>query len=235
MIAIRSSQCRIRLAIGAILAFYMVSLILNSYYLLTTTSSHQQTVQDAPCILHSANDDYHSSSSSNSLSHKNTRMLAVVSVCIAGPRFTPEYINASLSNKRLFCQRWGANSNNTNYHAKWEKLVYIDQTLHEENTDWVLWMDCDAAFTNLEVDWTTHVPLNKSKLMVASEDKNGINLGVFLVPNTFDSREFIHQMYEKRHYVERMKFQWKDQSALIELMKEDPTIVSRIEMYRNER
>jgi hypothetical protein len=91
-------------------------------------------------------------------------------------------------------------------------------------------MDCDAAFTNLEVDWTTHVPLNKSKLMVASEDKNGINLGVFLVPNTFDSREFIHQMYEKRHYVERMKFQWKDQSALIELMKEDPTIVSRIEI-----
>ena len=101
------------------------------------------------------------------------------------------------------------NGDMENYHAKWEKLVYINQTLHMENVDWVLWMDCDAAFTNLEVDWRTHVPLNKSKLMVVSEDKNGINLGVFLVPNTLQSRGFVQQLYEKRHYVEQMQFKWK--------------------------
>eukprot|EP00956_Cyclotella_meneghiniana_P005836 scaffold7611_cov47-Cyclotella_meneghiniana.AAC.4 len=96
--------------------------------------------------------------------------------------------------------------------------------------DWVLWMDCDAAFTNMMIDWRLHIPLNTSKLMVVSEDKNGINLGVFLVPNTLQSREFISQMYQKRHYVEQMQFKWKDQSALIELMKDDPTIKSRIEV-----
>lgn len=216
--------------------------MLNSYYLLLTTSSHRPTVHDAPYAIIVSTDDGNGNSNSLQSTHNTNERpsLAVVSVCISGPRFTPEYINASLSNKRLFRNRWGAmcvlpserldNGDMENYHAKWEKLVYINQTLHMENVDWVLWMDCDAAFTNLEVDWRTHVPLNKSKLMVVSEDKNGINLGVFLVPNTLQSREFVQQLYEKRHYVEQMQFKWKDQSALIELIKDDPNIKTKIEI-----
>lgn len=205
----------------------MLSLILNSYYVLM--ASQQPSVRDSPC---------HITAEEVGKGAGNKLSLAVVSVCIPGPRFSSEYINASLSNKQLFCDRWGAKcvlpserlDNDLKYHAKWEKLLYINQTMYTVDVDWVLWMDCDAAFTNMMIDWQLHIPLNTSKLMVVSEDKNGINLGVFLVPNTLQSREFISLMYQKRHYVERMHFKWKDQSALMELMKDDPSIKSRIDV-----
>ena len=222
---------------ATVFILWLSSITLNSYTAIT--ASHQPTIHDAPCIVERT----HDIASFNSTQTLNRPTLAVVSVCIPGPRFPPEYINVSLSNKRLFCDKWGAKcvlpserlDNDLGYHAKWEKLVYINRTLYMENVDWVLWMDCDAAFTNMMIDWRLHIPLNRSKLMIVSSDKNGINLGVFLVPNTSQSRRLIENMYEKRHYVEQMQSKWKDQSALIELIKEDPSITNSIEVVSQQK
>ncbi len=55
--------------------------------------------------------------------------------------------------------------------------------------------------------------------MIASKDKNGFNLGVFLVPATAESRDFISHLYQKRHAIDK-RFYNKDQEALEELLTE---------------
>jgi hypothetical protein len=167
--------------------------------------------------------------------------LAVISVCIPGDRFNTEYIDASLSNKQYFCDKWGVTcilsrermhpENNPTYSPKWEKLFSINKTMHATNADWLMWLDCDAAFTNLDIDWRMHLDgyLDKSKVLLASKDENGINLGVFLVPNTPYSRFFIEMMSEERHDVERKSRGHKDQNALKNLLKKSSQLERSID------
>ena len=167
--------------------------------------------------------------------------LAVISVCIPGGRFNTEYIDASLSNKQYFCDKWGVTcilsrermhpENNPTYSPKWEKLFSINKTMHATNADWLMWLDCDAAFTNLDIDWRMHLDgyLDKSKVLLASKDENGINLGVFLVPNTPYSRFFIEMMLEERHDVERKSRGHKDQNALKNLLKKSSQLERSID------
>ena len=170
-----------------------------------------------------------------------TPSLAVVSACIPGERFPPEYINMSHTNKLRYCERYHAKcilptarvGGNSKVHKKWDKLHYIKHTLDTQEVDWVLWMDCDAAFTNYEINWYTHLKtyLNTSQLMVVATDFNGINLGVFLVPNTQVSRTLIEDMYKQRFAIDKdRKFLFKDQSALKQLIKKNSSIESSIEI-----
>jgi len=167
-----------------------------------------------------------------SLEHSS---LAVISACIPGKRFSADYVNASLANKQSFCDKWGATCilsrenhdvENPTYHAKWEKLYQINRTLHTSDADWIMWLDCDAAFTNLAIDWRTHLRghLDSSKVLITSKDKNGMNLGVLFIPNTVEAHEFIDELYEMRHYVEKFPNtrDLKDQAALTELLKAQP-------------
>lgn len=55
--------------------------------------------------------------------------------------------------------------------------------------------------------------------MIVSKDKNGFNLGVFLVPNTKQAQDFISHLYQKRHGIDK-RFYNKDQEALKELLTE---------------
>lgn len=69
--------------------------------------------------------------------------------------------------------------------------------------------------------------------MVVSKDYNGINLGVFLVPNTKQSRDFISILYQKRHLIDK-RFHNKDQEALKELLEEQPHLKERIRIIKQE-
>ena len=162
--------------------------------------------------------------------------LAVISVCIPGDRFDDEYIDASFSNKMLFCDKWGAEcilsrerlhpETPKQYSPKWEKLFYITKAMYTTNADWLMWLDCDAAFTNFDLDWRVHLDgyLDRSKVLVASRDVSGINLGVFLVPNTPYSRFFMEMMAEERYEIERRALSHKDQNALKNLLAKSPQL-----------
>ncbi len=163
--------------------------------------------------------------------------LAVISVCIPGDRFDGEYIDASFANKMLFCDRWGAEcilsrerlhpeTTPKQYSPKWEKLFYITKAMYTTNADWLLWLDCDAAFTNFDLDWRVHLDgyLDRSRVLVASRDASGINLGVFLVPNTPYSRFFVEMMAEERYEIERRALSHKDQNALKNLLAKSPQL-----------
>ena len=90
-----SSRVRTLIAVALILS--MLSLILNSYYVLMASHRPSGSVLDSPC-----------QATAEVGKRPAKPSLAVVSVCIPGPRFSSEYINASLSNKQLFCDTWGA-------------------------------------------------------------------------------------------------------------------------------
>jgi hypothetical protein len=167
--------------------------------------------------------------------------LAVISVCIPGDRFNTEYIDASLSNKQHFCDKWGAKcilsrermhpEKNPIYSPKWEKLFSILKTMQATDADWLMWLDCDAAFTNFDIDWRMHLDdhIDRSKVLLASKDGNGINLGVFLVPNTPYSIFFIEMMLDERHDVERTGLFHKDQNALKNLLKKSSQLERSID------
>lgn len=118
------------------------------------------------------------------------------------------------------------------YSPKWEKLYLLNRTLHTHpNADWLMWLDCDAAFTNLDINWKEHLHLylhDKSKVLIASKDKGGINLGVFFIPNTPPSKHLMKLLYEERHHVEKYKFYLKDQVALKRVLKDRPQILKYI-------
>lgn len=182
--------------------------------------------------------------------------LAVVSACIPGPRFNTQYIDASFSNKQYFCDKWGAEcilskqilqhstpdatapSSSTTatklkkYSPKWEKLHLLNKTLYTTTARWLLWIDCDAAFTNFDINWTNHlhIYLDPTKVLIASKDSNGtvLNLGVFLLPNTNESKLFIHQLWKERHAVEQSGLFHKDQNALRFVLRKFPQLQASI-------
>ena len=181
--------------------------------------------------------------------------LAVVSACIPGPRFNAQFIDASFSNKQYFCDKWGTecilskqilqhstpdataptSSTKTKlnkYSHKWEKLYLLNKTLHTTTARWLLWLDCDAAFTNFDIHWTKHLHnyLDTTKVLIASKDSNGtvLNLGVFLLPNTNESKLFINQLWKERHAVERSGLFHKDQNALKFVLRKFPQLQSSI-------
>lgn len=181
--------------------------------------------------------------------------LAVVSACISGPRFNAQYIDASFSNKQYFCDKWGtecilskqilqhstpdatAPKSTTaaklkKYSLKWEKLYLLNRTLYTTTAQWLLWLDCDAAFTNYDIDWEKHLHdyLDTTKVLIASKDSNGtvLNLGVFLIPNTNESKLFINNLWKERHAVEQSGLFHKDQNALRFVLRKFPQYQSSI-------
>ncbi|KAL3807488.1 hypothetical protein ACHAXA_003979 [Cyclostephanos tholiformis] len=196
-------------------------------------------------VNHNILDDDAVRSSSSSSSSPNDETLAVISVCIPGDRFNAEYIDASLSNKRYFCDKWNATcilsrdrrstrrpGEIRDYSPKWEKLHSIIQTMKRStDVDWILWLDCDAAFTNFDIDWRVHLRdrLDRSRVLIASRDRNGINLGVFLVPNTPYSRFFVEMMLEERHVVERDGMFHRDQNALKNLLAKSAQLKNSVD------
>jgi hypothetical protein len=71
--------------------------------------------------------------------------------------------------------------------------------------------------------------LDRLKVLLVSKDVNGINVGVFLVPNTPYSRFFVEMMSEERHDVERMGWFHKDQNALKNLLKKSSQLERSID------
>jgi hypothetical protein len=181
--------------------------------------------------------------------------LAVVSACIPGPRFNAQFIDASFSNKQYFCDKWGAEcilskqplqhstpdgtapssvtaTKLKKYSPKWEKLYLLNRTLYTTTAQWILWLDCDAAFTNFDIHWTKqlHNYLDTTKVLIASKDSNGtvLYLGVFLLPNTNESKLFINNLWKERHAVEQSGLFHKDQNALKFVLRKFPQYQSSI-------
>ena len=184
-------------------------------------------VRDAPFI-------YHPSGKPNKLQLWKTALrpyerITVVSMCTAMDRYkNPTLRSVSLQNKMDWCELWDQPCKMFNQlkpmqtdHPKWDKLLHVQRILKHANTSWILWMDCDAIITNYDVtpdDILTQIPTTAH--LVLSHDKNGRNLGVFLLRVSAQSRELVSNMIS---HIPRLKGSaWKDQQALIEVIKANP-------------
>ena len=77
-------------------------------------------------------------------------------------------------------------------HAWMNKLLAVETAMSSEDSDWVMWVDCDAYFMNKHFDinnFLSQVP--KEKQLIISEDANHLNSAVFLLRNTEWSRHFL--------------------------------------------
>lgn len=152
---------------------------------------------------------------------EKTLNLEVLSVCLQGERFSKEVVDASFKNKDFWCRKNKVTCNlyDINHklqHPKWDKLSRLIDILHANTTKWVLWMDCDSIFTGMN-------PPNifdQNYDIITSEDKNGVNLGVFIVQSRDSAITLINEMYNERDAVDTYsKHGWKDQEALIRVRK----------------
>ena len=112
-----------------------------------------------------------------------------------------------------------------------------------------MWLDCDAAFSNYDIDWKSHLApyLDPSSVLIVAKDYNGINLGSFLVPCSDAGRLLIKDMYGLRDMMGSKEvrrkiwplgdhtgwFSWetesiKDQSALGWITYKNPRVRSRM-------
>ena len=166
---------------------------------------------------------------------QSTEYMSVVSVCIEGKRFNKDFINASLSNKQKWCKHNNIpcflyDKKHYEHHPKWDKLTRVIDILERGESDWVLWMDCDAVFSNFTIS-------NKDELfdrnydMITSKDNNGINLGTFLVKKS--SIQLLKDMYSMKQIVDA-RGGHKDQQALKMVMQKQSVSIKYVpQRYMN--
>jgi hypothetical protein len=79
---------------------------------------------------------------------------------------------------------------------RWDKILALNRTLHSSKLGvWVLWLDCDAVFTNTNAKWRNLIYNYPWQELVLNRDCNGMNSGVFFIKNTQFGRDFIARVY----------------------------------------
>ena len=94
------------------------------------------------------------------------------------------------------------------------KLIRIRKVLSTNQFQWVLWMDCDAIFTNFSIHWRDQLQPNPSDALTLAKDHNYYNTGVMLVSNTDAALHLLSDMLQERFAIDRWIVGWKDQEAL---------------------
>lgn len=135
--------------------------------------------------------------------------LSVISHCtVGGKRYTKELQQASFANKRRWCNAIGvkcymlSHDIHEKHHAhnnrgkQWDKIVSFRDTLKKlpENY-WLLWLDCDAIFTNTTTK-IFHQLTATDKELIFNKDYNGFNFGVFMMKRTNWTLGFLNRIYE---------------------------------------
>ena len=161
--------------------------------------------------------------------------LSIVSVCIEGELYNREFIHTSLLNKQKWCEHNNApcflyDEKHYDHHPKWDKLTRIMNVLERNETDWVLWIDCDALFSNFNIP-NKETLFDRDYDMITTKDYNGINLGTFLVKKT--SIQLIQNMYSMKNIVDSIGGK-KDQQALKLIMQKQHVSIKYVpQRYMN--
>lgn len=106
----------------------------------------------------------------------------------------------------------------------WRKVELIrDHLAVSRRGEWVMWMDADAAVTNVEkgvlLDWTAGLQHD----LLFTCDINGLNAGVLFFRNTEWSREFVGSWYKEGRARFGM-YNNPEQTALAYLLYREPSV-----------
>lgn len=135
----------------------------------------------------------------------------------------PEYILYTDALKKMYCDKFGfkyykefEKNYQMSFHPFWMKSPTV-QKLLKEGYDWVIWMDADAAPMNFILNIQDYLS-QEHKGVIIQEDINGINAGVFAVPNCEKAFEFLKDWFSLR---QEPKYQigYVDQDAMVDLFR----------------
>jgi len=128
--------------------------------------------------------------------------VAIVSLCDYDPIQT-KLASLSIHNKVEYTKRHGyelfvetKSLDNTRPHA-WSKIRAMSKYLETGRFDWVMWMDCDSFFMNVNLR-LEHV-LDNAYDLIISEDGAMLNSGVFFIRDTAWSRDFLKHPHTHTH------------------------------------
>ncbi|KAF2635366.1 galactosyl transferase GMA12/MNN10 family protein [Massarina eburnea CBS 473.64] len=107
------------------------------------------------------------------------------------------------------------------------KLLYEQMLLLEENRyDWLFWADRDTLLLDHCRPTSSFLPPGKSSRgdaeeihLIAAEDGNGLNAGVFFIRVSNWSIYFLESVLAYRHYRPEINLRFSEQSAMADLLK----------------
>lgn len=120
----------------------------------------------------------------------------------------------------------------------WSKPAYVLSLLlrelskpESERLEWLFWVDADTVILNpyvpIEIFLPPHQPEFEETYLLYSNDWNGLNNGVFLVRVNQWAVKLFTAIVAYRHYKPHEKLQFRDQSAMENVMKE-PLFVNNV-------
>jgi hypothetical protein len=120
----------------------------------------------------------------------------------------------------------------------WSKPAYVLSLLlrelskpESERLDWLFWVDADTVVLNpyvpIEIFLPPHLPEFEETYLLYSNDWNGLNNGVFLVRVNQWAVKLFTAIVAYRHYKPHEKLQFRDQSAMDNVMTE-PFFVNNV-------
>ena len=114
---------------------------------------------------------------------------------------------------------------------RYEKLYRLLEVMEEAEepepgakVGWVMMMDCDAVFTDFNIDWREQWRgiHSTNTVMVGGLDKNGFNAGVYIIPQTKVALWFVQQVEAAIPQAVRSGLKWRDQRAMLIALEENP-------------
>lgn len=99
----------------------------------------------------------------------------------------------------------------------WSKIPLCLQAL--EKSDWLWWLDADAAITNPEIDVRQYC--DEAADMIATKDENGLNCGSFLLRNSEGARRLLDATWNRTALIHH---QWWEQGAMHVVLQQQPDI-----------
>lgn len=136
----------------------------------------------------------------------------------------PRFVEHTEKLKFVYCVKWKMEyrKNRTltypDCHPVWEKLPLVKRVLNE-GMDWVIWMDADAAPVTMDVDIPSYLEGEERKVIMI-KDNNGINNGVFAVPNEKVCLDWLSYIEGQRHNP-KYRSGWKEQNAMRDSFEQD--------------
>lgn len=110
--------------------------------------------------------------------------------------------------------------------AYWNKIAVVRKTLRELDVEWLLWSDSDAYIVHQEIPLEQFALAAGEHNVVMSSDRNGLNMGNFLIRRCDWSFEFLRALYDYRPIYESA---WWDQSTMFTLLQLNPEWVDKIQ------
>jgi len=107
----------------------------------------------------------------------------------------------------------------------WSKIKLIQK--HWNNFDIFVWLDADTIITNNLIKIEDLVALMEDRDILIGQDKNGLNMGVFLLKNNSWTKMFLENVYRQDQFINHC---WQEQMAVIHLYGSDEDVRKRFKV-----